>query len=250
MEEGAADNLAELEPQLTADGSTTLFSSRYAQTFHSHHGAVSEAMHVFVEGSGVAARLRSGSAARILEVGFGTGLNFLLTAQSAVEGGAAVEYVALERAFLAAGVLSSLGYGRYAREPLIGLLRFRRELGDAPRPGVYRAGIAGAGLELRLGEAEAADIEAERFDAIYHDAFSPDANPELWSREFLARLAGSLIPGGVLVSYTVKGDVRRYLANAGLQVSKVAGPPGGKREMLRAVKPGQGIPGGVVQVDR
>jgi tRNA U34 5-methylaminomethyl-2-thiouridine-forming methyltransferase MnmC len=226
----------EFEPQLTADGSATLFSNRFGQTFHSHHGALSESRHVFLEGSGVAGRLRAGIPACILEVGFGTGLNFLLTAQAALTAGIVVSYVALERELLPANVLERLDYVGLAPAPHAGYLAFRAALGKQPAPATYRGVLPGAELELRLGEAHAGAIEPARFDAIYHDGFSPDANPELWSSEFLAALARSMRPGGVLVSYTVKGDVRRRLAAAGLQVSKLPGPPGGKREMLRAVR--------------
>ena len=220
----------------TADGSATLFSERYGQTFHSHHGAVTESRHVFLEGSGVAARLRRGATTRVLEVGFGSGLNFLLSSQLAAEAGAGLYYVALERELLPAALLASLGYVRWAPEPLAALLEFRRGLPERPQPGTYLLETGRTLLELRLGPAQEAEIEVDAYHAIYHDAFSPDANPELWSGAFLERLAAALADGGALVSYTVKGEVRRRLAAAGLEVAKVAGPPGGKREMLRAVK--------------
>lgn len=225
-----------IEWRETADGSATLFSSRYAQTYHSHHGAVTEARHVFLEGSRIGSRLRNGEAGRVLEVGFGTGLNFLLTAQQALEAGTPLSYVALERELLPAAVLDSLDYRQFASGPLAALLEFRQRLPERPQPGSYRTEFTGTGLELLIGEAVEAKIERNSFDAVYHDAFSPDSNCELWSSEFLARLAASLVPGGVLVSYTVKGEVRRRLVAAGLSVSKVPGPPGGKREMLRAVR--------------
>ena len=69
---------------------------------------------------------------------------------------------------------------------------------------------------------------------IYHDAFSPASQPELWTPAFLTGLAGALGPGGCLVSYSVNGAVRRALGALGLRVEKLPGPPGGKREMLRA----------------
>jgi tRNA U34 5-methylaminomethyl-2-thiouridine-forming methyltransferase MnmC len=222
---------------MTADGSATLFSSRYAQTFHSQHGALSESRHVFLEGSGVAERLRAGRPARVLEVGFGTALNFLITAQSAVDHATVVRYVALERDLMPPILLETLEYRRLAPLPYEGYRVFRSTLDANPKPGAYAATLPGAELELRIGEAQEATLELGAFDAVYHDGFSPDANPELWTDEFLTALACSLAPGGVLVSYTVKGEVRRRLARAGLEVAKVQGPTGGKREMSRAVKP-------------
>src|SRR6056297_701456 len=103
-------------------------------------------------------------------------------------------------------------------------------------------------LEVALGNATAgaagppvgpatAAMEPGWADAWYHDAFSPSASPELWSEAFLSACARALAPGGVWVSYTVAGAVRRRLQAAGLVTAKLAGPPGGKREMCRAVKP-------------
>ena len=228
------------ERRLTGDGSSTLFSSHFGQTFHSHHGAVAESKHVFLEGSDIGARLRRGDPVRILEVGFGTGLNFLLTAQEAHGWAAPLEYVALERRLLPAELLESLDYAGYAPAVFAALLRFRLQLGAEPPEGEHRGRLAGSTLELRLGEAAAARIEVAAFDAVYHDAFSPDANPELWEESFLGRLTASLVPGGTLVSYTVKGEVRRRLSATGLEVRKAPGPPGGKREMLLARKVQQG----------
>lgn len=225
-----------VERRETGDGSATLFSSRYGQTFHSHHGAVAEARHVFVEGSGTGTRLRGGEGVRVLEVGFGTGLNFLLTAQQASAGGTSLSYVALERELLPATILASLDYQRFAPEPFGALQEFRARLPKQPQAGRYSLEMAETRLELRLGPAETAEIEGSSYDAIYHDAFSPDVNPELWTAEFLTRLALALTPGGALVTYTVKGEVRRLLATAGLMVSKEPGPSAGKREMLRAVR--------------
>jgi tRNA U34 5-methylaminomethyl-2-thiouridine-forming methyltransferase MnmC len=237
LEPGYSSGVDELEPRMTADGSATLFSSRYAQTFHSHHGALSESRHVFLEGSGVAARLRAGRPARVLEVGFGTALNFLITAQSALDSGTVVRYVALERDLMPLILLEPLEYRPLAPLPYESYRAFRSTLGAEPEPGIYPARLPGAELELRIGEAQEATVEVEAFDAVYHDGFSPDANPELWTDDFLTALADSLVPGGVLVSYTVKGEVRRRLARAGLEVDKLQGPAGGKREMSRARKP-------------
>lgn len=226
-----------MEPSITSDGSNTLYSLRYAQTYHSRHGAVAESRHVFLAASSVADRLAGGLATRVLEVGFGTGLNFLLTAQAALESGSRVSYVALEQNLLAASILARLGYEGLAPRPMAGLLAFRESLPAVPGPGTYQVELPGASLELRLGEAQGIPLEEEAFDAVYHDGFSPDANPELWTDAFLQRLAGALSKEGRLVTYTVKGTVRRSLAGAGLLAEKRPGPEGGKREMLLARRP-------------
>lgn len=232
----------------TADGSLTLFSRAYGQTYRSTRGALSEARAVFLEASGVAEALAAGRECRVLEVGFGTGLNFLVTAQAAAEAehGAALRYVALERALPAAGLLARLDYpGLLAPSPLptellswLGELKPRRS--ELARHEFSPRSAPSVTLELVLGEATTQDLAttgARGYDAVYLDAFSPRANPEAWRPEFLGRLAACLAPGGRLVSFTVSGEVRRALAAHGLAVSKVAGPPGGKAEVLVAQRP-------------
>lgn len=230
-----------VDPLPTADGSLTLHSARYRQTYHSHHGALAESRHVFLGASGVGERLESGRGARVLEVGFGTGLNFFLTAESlgpGSEGPAGpLEYVTLERNLLAADVVGALGYAEFAPWSVANYIDFRRSLPVQPHPGRYWATWGTVSLELIVGEAQAAALPAESFDFVYQDAFSPDSNPELWSSAFLGELCRSLRSGGRLVSYTVKGEVRRRLSEHGMEVRKLPGPAGGKREMLLAAKP-------------
>jgi len=90
-------------------------------------------------------------------------------------------------------------------------------------------------LEIIIGDATGIEISRRDYHAIYHDPFSPAANPELWTREFFERLHRVLTPGGKLATYSVKGSVRRTLQAVGFEVQKLPGPPG-KREMLEAVR--------------
>lgn len=221
---------------VTDDGSATLHSPRYGQSYHSIRGALTEARYVFLEGSGVADALRQGERIDLLEVGVGSGLNLLLGADLAAVGGAELRYVGLERELPSDALLAELDHGRHLRDPTLAEAwrALRRDLG---RQGAHRGRIGGAEVELRLGDARDAELEPGRFHAVYHDAFSPDANPELWSEGFLERLYGALAPGGRLVSYTVQGALRRRLERLGFVVEKRPGPPGGKREVLRATRP-------------
>jgi tRNA U34 5-methylaminomethyl-2-thiouridine-forming methyltransferase MnmC len=227
-----------VEPRKTADGSLTLYSARYGEAMHSRYGAVSEAKWVFLQGAGVAARLSKRQATRVLEVGFGTGLTFFLTADEARRQGAKLEYTALEHTLLDAEVVRALDYGQHlASDVLAGYLSARATLPAQLEPGRYTLDIPpGVILTLMLGDAREAVWEGA-FHAVYHDAFSPEVNPELWEEAFLARLTGALEPGGKLASYCVKGEVRRRLQALGLKVAKRPGPPGGKREVLVAIKP-------------
>ena len=75
------------------------------------------------------------------------------------------------------------------------------------------------------------------FDVIYFDAFAPEKQPEMWSQELFNRLYVLLNEGGILTTYCAKGVIRRMLQAAGFTVERLPGPPGGKREILRALKP-------------
>ena len=229
-----------LEPQPTADGFDTLYSLAYGQAFHSRHGARAEAEHVFLQGADVGGRLGRGERTSVLGVGFGTGLNFLPTARRALETGAQLRYVALERDLLPADVLAGLNHGRRLGTPDVrnGLLAWRRALPDVAPPGAYRTSIGEiVELEIVVSDATGIALPDVRFDAVYLDAFSPDVNPELWTSSFFKRLFDVLKGGGRLATYSAKGQVRRDLEGVGFAAKKRPGPPG-KREMLVAVKPG------------
>jgi tRNA U34 5-methylaminomethyl-2-thiouridine-forming methyltransferase MnmC len=227
-----------LNIETTRDGSKTLRSERYAQTFHSDKGALTESKHVFLESSEVAPTLRMGKTQNVLEIGFGTGLNFFLSADVALNHQASLSYVALEQTLLPAILIQQLGYEEHLenKEVLESYLKFRESLPDDVANGQYSFEYKMVRLELLIGEATTQMFDANSFDAIYQDAFSPDANPELWSETFFAHLYHSLKPNGKLTSYSVKGDVRRALQSVGFKVEKRPGPPGGKREMLVATK--------------
>lgn len=230
-----------MQPRRTADGSATYLHPTFAETYHSVHGALREARWVYLEGSGVGERLRNGASTVVLEVGFGTGLNLLASAALARSSGAELRFVSLEREVLSAQALAALGQGRRVGDVDLeeALLAWRAGLPGSPPPGTYGLRLGTLAFELLVGDAIDARLPSAA-DAIYHDAFSPGRNPELWTPAFLARLVASLAPGGTLASYTVQGAVRRALAGLGLQVEKRPGPPHGKREVLVARRPGPG----------
>jgi len=180
----------------TDDDSNTHFSDRYQQTYHSTFGARSECSHVFLHGAGVHDRLCAKHPTRILEIGFGLGLNCLLCADCATT-------LPPDSPTAAQGLL-----GKYCELTLYS--------DDATSPTLLKQ------LESSPG-----------FNAIFLDAFSPDVNPECWTQPFLSQLRLLLAPGGRLATYCVKGSVRRNLISAGFSVNKYPGPTG-KREVLWA----------------
>ncbi len=228
----------EISVQPTADGSKTLFSAAYGQTYHSTNGALIEAEHVFLRGAGVAARLQAGQPTRVLEVGLGAGLNFWVSARCGLRHFARLDYVALENNPLPASTLARLDYGSLLGEPVAGLWRRFLELPLWEMPPGEAVWAAGPCLQLTviIGEATRARLPSGGYHAVYLDAFSPDVNPELWTPEFMARLYDALEPGGKLATYSARGAVRRALQAVGFAVNKQPGPPG-KREMLVAMRP-------------
>lgn len=214
----------------TGDGSATLFVPALNETYHSRHGALAESRHVFIEAGLKAAFLKFGTRLNILEVGFGTGLNALLTLQEARTHGIEVWYTALELNPLSPDLLDGLDYARASGHPE-DENTFRR-MHDLP------FNVAGEvtdlfTLEKRLVDAREFSDSPYRYHVVYFDAFAPKVQPELWTPEVFKRLRAVMAPDGVLVTYSSKSDVRRCLEECGFKTEKIPGPPG-KREMLRA----------------
>ena len=219
--------------KVTADGSRTLYSERYQQNYHSHFGAETESRYVFLETSGVAERLKAGRQTSILELGFGLGLNYLLTADKALTSRAPLSYTAIENDLISAEDLSSLRYDNLLTHGGL-ITSLSTKLGH---PGVSPLELheGTVTLSIKLANIEDVDYREGAYDAIYLDAFSPDANPECWTAEIFRKLARALRTGGVLATYCVKGSVRRGLQDAGFTTTRLPGPPG-KREILRATQ--------------
>lgn len=222
----------------TDDGSRTLFCDAAGESYHSESGAVAEAEHVFVRLSAAPQRLQAGGGTlEILEVGFGTGLNFLLTANYAVAD-VALRYCAVESTPLPGEVFQEMGFKSIVDDPRLvdGVAKALAVVADRRRRSVTQEITPRVTLDLRVGDACGANFRAQQFDIVYHDAFSPAANPLLWEPRFLQQLFNTLRPGGCLVTYCVRSIVQRSLKEAGFAVEKHPGPVGGKREVLRAIK--------------
>lgn len=225
----------------TGDGSRTLLSPRFGEGFRSLRGAHREARHVFVDGSGIAARLGRGEATRVLEVGLGAATNMGLTVAAAWAGRAPLTYVAIEREPLPTAAWNALDLASWTPRPFAeAWLRAWVDPAASERP--LRVRVRHVAVDVWVGDiaefvGRAAPLTPATFDAVYLDPFSPAANPDAWRPEVLSALAASLALGGALVSYSVQGALRRALAAAGLDVRKVPGPSGGKREVLIASRP-------------
>ncbi len=220
---------ADFSSFLTEDGSRTLRSEQLGEQYHSVHGAVQESVHVFIE-----AGLRSIKAPEVavLEVGLGTGLNALLTLQETSAEDRQVHYTALEPFPLPWEAVRSLEHPKAIGAPQLEAA-FERMMTPPQGTPVWiteRFTFTSSSSSVLAFESIA------QFDVIYFDAFGPPTQPELWTDDVFARMFTALRPGGRLVTYCAKGEVRRSMQRAGFTVERLPGPKG-KREMLRATRP-------------
>lgn len=216
--------------EITDDGSATLRSPIHGDTYHSLRGAVGEARHVFIENGFRAWGLdeaRSGdfpSTRKIFEMGFGTGLNAWLTLREAERTGRRVEYTTVELYPVPEEVAARLGYTDDERFMDMHRAPWGERVLIDERFGLTKLNCDFTAVEF-----------SETVDVVYYDAFAPDTQPELWTEGIFSRIFAAMAPGGVLVTYSAKGDVRRALQTAGFTVERLEGALG-KRHMLRATK--------------
>lgn len=218
----------------TEDGSTSLFHKGLQETYHSVHGAIQESQHVFIE-AGLYHWLQVSNRhhVSVLEIGFGTGLNAMLTALAAEKMAVEIEYETIEPFPLAMEMVTLLNYpfiiGTDKAKSVFQNLH-QTEWNNPKEISPYFHFLK---RDLRLQEA---DFSNEKFDLIFFDAFGPDKQPDMWDRSNMLKLAEAMKPHGVFVTYSAKGQLKRDLVSLGLLVEKIPGPPG-KREMIRATKP-------------
>ncbi len=221
------DLAADLPPIIeTPDGSRTAFSARFGEAYGSRHGAQTQARHVFVEGTGT----HGHAAPRVLEIGFGLGVNFRATLADTAARGVGLDYVAYEFDPAPVGWLHEVSKGDIGADHPV----WQAALARWPNPPLdLEAGAVR--LTVHFADVLTAALPQGWATALYLDGFSPTRNPEVWTPAFVARLAATLAPGGVLATYSAAGHVRRSLEAAGLTVQRRPGAPG-KRECLRAVR--------------
>ena len=230
----------------TDDGSRTLISIEDNETFHSESGALAEARCVFLQNSGIEQFLMELSPTRVLEIGYGTGLNFLLTAELATSVGRDLRYDAIDNTLLNGPVLRELNYVNHLSNAYLFQNWLDWHCGLQMQQGSSATFDAVEHVTLNLfiddalncldgqGWVDTLDSQTQNYEVIYFDAFSPATSPLLWSEQVFGCLHQMLVPGGKLVTYCVKSTVQQALGSAGFQISKLPGPPGGKREVLVA----------------
>jgi tRNA U34 5-methylaminomethyl-2-thiouridine-forming methyltransferase MnmC len=218
------------QPIITKDGSHTISIPEMNVTYHSNHGAIQESMHVFIAAGlkHISANL-PGSAIHIFEMGFGTGLNALLSFIEAERNQLKIHYTTVELFPLHEEEINALNYCEQLRrsdlEPVFHQLHqceWEKDVVITPFFTLYKKKIDLINLSIN-----------PPINLVYYDAFAPAAQPELWTKEVFEKLITMLVPDGILVTYCSKADVRRAMQAAGFSIEKIPGPRG-KREMVRA----------------
>ena len=218
---------------VTEDGSKTLYLPTLKEHYHSSYGALQESRHIFIE-SGFKATASNACSLTVLEMGFGTGLNALLTFIEARKMGLKkVHYLGVEAFPVEKEYWLQLEYPTLFEDKDAGdvFLKMHESPWDLP----YFISEQFV-LNKITGDFTTMSFKEESFDLVYFDAFAPDLQPELWSAEVFSVIYKALRPGGILMTYSAKGSVKRALQMAGFVIEGLPGPPG-KREITRATRP-------------
>lgn len=220
-------NQSTIETVLTADGTVTLYLPDKDETYHSINGALTESLHVFID-AGLKPIAHQQSSISILEIGFGTGLNALLSWQFARSHRVKIHYCSSEKFPLNESIFSVLHYGeKVAMEDEFKQLHTCQWNETVKLDEYFSLEKIDQGIEEIIG--------IENADLVFYDAFAPRVQPELWTISIFEKIYSLMKTGGVLVTYCAKGEVKRNLKAAGFTVETLPGPPG-KREMTRARK--------------
>lgn len=230
----------QLQLVATADGSNTIYNPQIGENYHSVNGALQESRHVFLdaglkyflekapsESSQVGETLKK--EVSILEVGFGTGLNFLLTADYCIQQNIKLGYTGIEAYPLATDLITRTGYHQYIS------FKLWQEFVEGYENALIQSIDLKNNCQLQIAHHQLMQYNSARqFDIIYFDAFAAAHQPDMWNDEAIAHAIRFLKPGGVFVTYAITGNLKRCLKALGCTVQKLPGAAG-KREMLRAI---------------
>lgn len=217
-----------MEIEKTADGSYTLFVPELDEHYHSVKGALTESEHIFIN---MGLKHSSATTPRILEIGFGTGLNAFLTSLEAKKEKKNIFYTTIEKYPLDMETIKRLDYPELiASEESELFYSIHSAAWNSPQ-------TVSEYFTIEKIEGDFTEYHFKKgYDIIYFDAFAPEKQPEMWSQTLFNNLYEVLNYNGILTTYCAKGIVRRMLQEAGFMVERLAGPPGGKREILRGTK--------------
>lgn len=215
----------------TADGSLTFHLPEWNEQYHSTHGALTEARHVFIQnGLHYAVHHLQKTKISLLEIGFGTGLNVILTKMEAEKNNLEVDYVGIEAFPPEISEIEKLNYPDLISAEPEKFLRFHQISWKEKHQ-------ISPNFSLTKRNEKFQEIDFQNaFDLIYFDAFGIRVQPELWTEAVFQRMFSALKSSGFLVTYAANGNARRALTAVGFEVERLPGPPG-KKQMMRALKP-------------
>jgi tRNA U34 5-methylaminomethyl-2-thiouridine-forming methyltransferase MnmC len=213
----------------THDGSHTIYLPEMDEQYHSLNGAVTESKYVYLEKGFSFSGAKNPT---VFEVGFGTGLNCFLTALIAEKEKRPTIYYSIEKFPLAKSIIKQLNF---AQPSSIEEMELFDKIHDCNWNEVIRISEY---FKLKKINADLTNYNfdgIEKLDIIYYDAFGPDKQTEMWTPQIFNKISQATAPGGVLVTYSAKGEVRRQLMASGFEMVRLQGPPG-KNQMLRGIK--------------
>jgi len=212
----------------TSDGSTTIHIPEWNEQYHSIHGAIQEANHVYIQHG---LNYKTTNEITVLEIGFGTGLNSFMTFLQAQEKEMFIDYIGVEAFPILKEELLKLNYVSE-----LDATQFAEIFESFHSCSWDKKHQITSKFSLLKRKQFFHEIDDEnKFDVIYFDAFGARVQPELWTEGIFLKMFIALKSKGVLVTYAAKGSVRRAMQSVGFSVERLPGPPG-KREMLRAIK--------------
>ncbi len=216
----------------TEDGSHTIYSAKFDSLYHSSHGAMRESRHIFIEkGLKYFHENNKSNIIKILEYGFGTGLNALLSIDFAKKNNILIAYTGLEAYPLNESEAEKLNYLEEES-----LSSYKQEFLSMHKKEIILNLEMSRNFKFTKLKKMFEDFEDENlFDIVFYDVFGAEVQPELWLRPQLDKVIGNLKKKGILITYGAKGSFKRALKSLNMKVQSLPGPPG-KREITRAIK--------------
>ncbi|HSO87771.1 MAG TPA: tRNA (5-methylaminomethyl-2-thiouridine)(34)-methyltransferase MnmD [Draconibacterium sp.] len=213
----------------TSDGSHTIYLTEIDEQYHSVNGAITESNYVYI---GKGYDFHTGKNPKVFEIGFGTGLNCLLTALRAEQEKRPTYYITIEKYPLEKKIIEKLNFGKLISTEAqilfekIHVCKWDEIIGISEYFNLLK--IYGDLIDINL-------TQFENCDVIYFDAFGPDKQPEMWTPVIFRKIHSITSSKGIIVTYSAKGEVRRQLTASGFEMERLPGPPG-KNQMLRGIK--------------
>jgi tRNA U34 5-methylaminomethyl-2-thiouridine-forming methyltransferase MnmC len=216
-------------PVITKDGSHTLYVPALDEHYHSKFGALQESKHVFI-GEGL--NRCPGKNIAVFEIGFGTGLNALLAYLETVVRNIKINYYAIDNDPLDMQIIHKLNYPEILKLDEHGSkLFYDMHAGEWNRKLELHSNF----IVTKIKEDVTSFVIPFKYDVVFFDAFAPEKQPEIWDQEVFRKIYNNMATGGILTTYSAKGEVKRKLKSSGFKVEIIPGPPG-KRQMIRARK--------------